>query len=347
MRATVAFRDLDLDATPESELRAAHAVAAPLLWSHVEGDDPAPFEEWRADARRVQRFLEVRHVTVAVGGEVAGYGLVELDRDSNTHIGWGVVGVVPDFRRQGIGTRLLDHLVAITAADGRRSFGAGADEGSPGEAFLAASGLTHRQVVHLNRLDVDRLDRAQLEDWVARAGERAAGYELRAWDGPTPPELVEDFAVCTEVMNTAPTGDLDLEDEHMSPERLRTLEQGRVEAGIEWWTLCAIERDTGRMVGFTQLSFSPWRPWKAKQNDTGVDPAHRDKGLGRWLKAVNLLRVLDERPDVRTVDTGNAGSNAPMLGINHALGFRLAKVSGNWQGDVDVIRRRLQERLAR
>jgi len=99
-------------------------------------------------------------------------------------------------------------------------------------------------------------------------------------------------------------------------------------------------------VGFIQVSFSGWRTTIAKQNDTGVDPAHRDKGLGRWMKAAMLLRLLDEKPDVVKIDTGNAGSNAPMLGINHAMGFRLAKVSGNWQGDIDVLRTRAAERLA-
>ena len=33
-----------------------------------------------------------------------------------------------------------------------------------------------------------------------------------------------------------------------------------------------------------------------------------------------------------------------MLAINRALGFRLAKVSGNWQADHDVVRKHLSER---
>ena len=82
----------------------------------------------------------------------------------------------------------------------------------------------------------------------------------------------------------------------------------------------------------------------ARQNDTGVDPAHRERGLGRWLKADMLRRVLAERPGIELVETWNAGSNAPMLAINHELGFRLARVSGNWQADIDVVRKHLEER---
>jgi hypothetical protein len=36
---------------------------------------------------------------------------------------------------------------------------------------------------------------------------------------------------------------------------------------------------------------------------------------------VNLLRLLDERPAVEVVDTGNASTNRAMLAINDALGF--------------------------
>jgi GNAT superfamily N-acetyltransferase len=82
-------------------------------------------------------------------------------------------------------------------------------------------------------------------------------------------------------------------------------------------------------VGYTALFLQKHRPWQAHQGDTAVDPAHREKGLGRWLKAVNLRRLLDERPAVQVVDTGNASSNEPMLNLNVALGFRpLAEVEG-------------------
>ena len=59
----------------------------------------------------------------------------------------------------------------------------------------------------------------------------------------------------------------------------------------------------------------------AFQGDTGVRPDHRGHGLGAWMKAVNHLRLADERPDVEWVQTWNAASNEPMLRINRALGF--------------------------
>src|ERR671913_402047 len=157
---------------------------------------------------------------------------------------------------------------------------------------------------------------------VARAPERAAGYSLVAWDGRCPDELLEPFAGIMAVMNTAPRGDMDMEDEFYTPELIRDFEASIERKGTNVWTIAARHDATGQLAGYTALFFPKHRPWQAEQGDTGVDPAHRDRGLGRWLKAVNLLRLLDERPEAQVVDTGNAATNEPMLNINVALGFR-------------------------
>ncbi|HKY75356.1 MAG TPA: hypothetical protein VJS45_04400, partial [Acidimicrobiia bacterium] len=61
------------------------------------------------------------------------------------------------------------------------------------------------------------------------------------------------------------------------------------------------------------------------------------RGLGRWLKAVNALRLLDERPDVEFIDTWNAGSNEAMLGINVAMGFAPLENWGDWQASTNEV----------
>jgi GNAT superfamily N-acetyltransferase len=83
-------------------------------------------------------------------------------------------------------------------------------------------------------------------------------------------------------------------------------------------------------------------PQTVWQEATAVDPKHRDKGLGRWLKAANVLRLLDERPAARYVETWNAFSNGPMLGINIAMGFEIVNSFAAYQ----ITTSALQERLA-
>ena len=49
------------------------------------------------------------------------------------------------------------------------------------------------------------------------------------------------------------------------------------------------------------------------------------------MKAVMLDRILRERPLARYIRTGNANTNAQMLGINTQLGFKVAWQSMLWQ----------------
>ena len=51
-----------------------------------------------------------------------------------------------------------------------------------------------------------------------------------------------------------------------------------------------------------------------------------------------LERIRQERPEAERVRTGNAFSNAPMLAINDALGFKVISTRTEWQADVDRIR---------
>ena len=59
--------------------------------------------------------------------------------------------------------------------------------------------------------------------------------------------------------------------------------------------------------------------------------AHRGHKLGLWMKAAMLDRILRERPEAKVIRTGNANTNAQMLGINTQLGFKVAWQSMLWQ----------------
>ena len=80
------------------------------------------------------------------------------------------------------------------------------------------------------------------------------------------------------------------------------------------------------------------------QEDTGVSPEFRGRGLGRWLKAAMLDRIVRERPGVKFVRTGNADSNAAMLGINRALGFTPYVSRCVWQLETEKALAYLAER---
>jgi hypothetical protein len=69
--------------------------------------------------------------------------------------------------------------------------------------------------------------------------------------------------------------------------------------------------------------------------------------LGKWLKAAMLEHARERYPQARWVVTENAGSNAPMLGINHALGFRQHRTESLYQMPLDALRSRAGSLVSR
>jgi GNAT superfamily N-acetyltransferase len=129
-------------------------------------------------------------------------------------------------------------------------------------------------------------------------------------------------------MNTAP-------DQEAEPLRVQA---DRVRAGLavhadrgQGFHTTVLHEASGELVALTELRHIRFRPWHAGQGDTCTHPAHRDRGLGRWIKAHNLRWLLEEHPEVEEIDTWNAGVNEPMLNLNRELGFRPLRTWRHWR----------------
>jgi GNAT superfamily N-acetyltransferase len=262
---------------------------------------------------------------------------IDPDNDDNPDVLWVNVMVLDEHRRRGVGTRLFAELVAVAEQEGRTRIVGHTAEGIPaGAAFAAATGAVERQAVHLNHLPLAEVDRAMLERWVAEAATRAADYELIGWDGPVPDDDMARWLDLVLVMNSAPRDDLALNDFTITAEEVREHEQVAAAAGYEAWTLVVRHRETGEWAGFHDVAYDADQPQFVYVDSTGVRPDHRGHALGKWLKAAMTLRILDERPDVTHVRTGNADSNDAMLGINKAMGYRPLIAQTTWELPVET-----------
>ena len=323
---------LDPATASNAELAAVHALEVAVERDALPGEPVPPLEHALA-SYRFARPTVARRWWVARHGEdvVASASCAYDDVPENRAHADVEVAVHPATRRRGIGSALLA-LAADTAAGWDCSLlDLSCRVGGPGESFLRRLRAQRRLVERRSRCLTSQIDRALLERWVRRAGERAAGYSLVTWDGPCPDELIEGFVNLKHVMNTAPMGDLDWDDERFTVERWRATEAVLVARDFDWWTVCARHDGSGDLAGYTEIAFPRRWPEKAYQEDTGVWPKHRNRGLGRWLKAAMAQRLLEERPGVERVETWNAGSNEAMLNINVAMGFEPVENWGDWQ----------------
>ena len=78
----------------------------------------------------------------------------------------------------------------------------------------------------------------------------------------------------------------------------------------------------GEPAGVTEVATFEHRPWFVQQQGTTTLGPHRNRGLGRWLKAEMFDQLRRHHPEAQIIETGNADSNAPMLTINEQMGFR-------------------------
>ena len=327
------------DSTDDAQVAALHELDVILERETLPDDRPVPLAEFVDDIRITPRFREVhRWIVPGHGGRILGVSEVEINHvEDNQDLASVWVGVHPDARRRGIARTLLRPAVQAAAAAERPSLDSWTAVHPANEPFFERLGFGRRYLERHSRLRIADVDESLMKEWIARAEERAAGYSLVGWNGPCPDELVESYANVLHVMNTAPMERLDMEDEVFTAGRIRAKEEAWLGAGNEWWVLIARHDDTGEVAGLTEVGLRRHRPWYAVQGNTGVDPRHRDRGLGRWLKAAMVLRLLAERPGVEYVDTWNADSNRPMLNINEAMGFTPVRYVGGWQARLETV----------
>jgi mycothiol synthase len=286
---------------------------------------PERFKRWSFRARDGQ-------------GNLVAMGSCTIDpdeRDNPDMLGINI-NVLAEHRRKGLGTRLLDELVRVAQAEGKtRLIGSTNGLLPAGAEFASSIGAESKMAAHMNRLLVSRVDRALMEKWVADGPVRAEGYELIAWDGTVPEEYMEKYLDLLLVMNTAPRDDLQMNDFTITPQEYREQEKVQQAAGIESWFLVARHKEDDAWVGLHDVHWSPGDPKHVYVGNTGVRPEHRGHALGKWLKAKMTLRILDERPDITEIRTGNADSNDAMLGINKEMGYEHWVAQSTWEVSVE------------
>lgn len=301
-------------------------------------------EERLAGLRHPSSSARVFVLTRHDRGEVVGAARVEMPVRDNTTLVEARIAVPPAHRRRGHGSALLAAVRDLAIQEGRRTLSVSSQrrpevpvEDAPGSAFLARRGFTVRlQDTRRDlQLPVPAHTLARLHQEAAAHG---AGYRVEVLRGPVPVERRGAMAALAARMSTdAPLGELEYEPEVWDASRVAEEEEELCAMGISWWTAVAVHEDDDEWVAFTQLGWSPRKPERLQQWDTLVLREHRGARLGLAVKLAALEHATADVAQARTVTTWNATSNAPMVAVNEALGFRPVAISEDWQADVDRI----------
>lgn len=334
--------EIDTSTAPRSLLSELHDYYVVVEAEDMPGDPPTPIEMRIADWRHISTANPVFRWILRDEDGIAAAAVATYDREQNFQNGFGRIHVHPEKRGRGYGRAIATPLLDRLEADGRTRFDTWIKEGEPAERLAKTLGLESVYQDKRSRLEISDLDMDLMDSWINRASERGAEYELAYYQSPLPDELVQKFCDLTYIMNTAPREDYEVDDEVLTPENWKEREAIVIASRCQLHNLIAVHKPGGDFAGYTQIKTQDLQPDLAWQWDTGVDPAHRNKGLGRWLKAAMIKRIVKAYPELTRVDTFNAGSNEPMLNINVAMGFKQVHISNAWQGPLATVRERFR-----
>ncbi|MCT9008676.1 GNAT family N-acetyltransferase [Streptomyces rhizosphaerihabitans] len=239
-------------------------------------------------------------------------------REGENHRAELEIAVHPAERRTGVGGALLDAAVTAARSDERRSLVSRVVAGSPGGAFLAARGFRRVLALTFARLPLSNPD---VQTVTGIAERPHPGYELTHWDGVVPPDLAHTYAGSRRAMDDMPMEDSDHGIDVWDVERVVAVAEVVLERGDALHTVAVVDRSDGSIVGFSELVVPGDGRGDAQHYGTGVLPEHRGHGLGLWMKAESIRRTRLRYPELTGLLTDTADSNAPMLGINDALGY--------------------------
>lgn len=347
--APVSFQPLDLRNATDNEYVCLSKFKNILNCEYWPDDPPIPLEEHTQGWKNLPQFIEYEAYAIwdPTQAKIIAYCVISIfNTGDNEHLADFKIEVLPEQRRQGIGQQALQLLLPFATNHKRTLLTSWVSDQIPASAIwlerlAARKGLG----MYFHQLKLAEFDKTLVQRWLEQSESKRSEFELGFSEGAYPENLIDEIvALYQEVGNDQPREDLEMEDMKFTPEILREEEQSVFSRGIQRWTLFLRDAANGQVAGLTEVFWNPNRAMILNQGFTGIYPTYRNKGLGRWLKAEMMKKILMDRPEVEFVRTGNANSNAAMLKINQEMGFEPYISNTVWHVETVKVEKYLNEK---
>ncbi|NHJ05385.1 MAG: GNAT family N-acetyltransferase [Candidatus Heimdallarchaeota archaeon] len=303
-----------------------------ILFRESEKDDPLPSQEIQLrnledlhPYHLIFRWLAILNETKK---KVIGSAKLLLlnnkspNYNETKHFANMVISVQEEYRRKGIGTKLLEIILHKLKEFGFITTIATITTTISGKNFCDKfkGKLVHYSIA--NKLRIKDVVWSIISLW------KNQGLKLSEKEGviietyqSIPDKFLEEYcALYTEIINQAPRGEMGTKI-IVTPESYRLEENHLRNKDIKLYNKITREND-GTISGLTEIEVYKNKPYQIGQRITGVKEKYRNRGLGKWLKADMLFFIKENFPATEYISTGNADNNAPMLSINSRMGFK-------------------------
>ncbi|HEU0295222.1 MAG TPA: GNAT family protein [Anaerolineales bacterium] len=345
-----AFKRLDLRQATENDYRRLSEFKNALNREYAPDDPPIPLEEHIQDWKNM--LGSVNYEAYAKwdpsNSEIVAYCEVSVPNSGdNEHHADFMIEVLPEYRNQGIGRQALKLILPFVKNHQRTLLTSYTSDQIPAaEILLEHLGARRGLVMGINQLKISEFNKTLLQQWLSQSENKRSEFELNFLDGAYPDNVIDKIAALRqEVGNDQPRGELDRGDMKITPDLLRQMEHNLFTTGHRRWTLYLMDRADGWAIGLTEVFWNQNRPMIMHQGFTGIYRVYRNQGLGRWLKAEMMNRILADHPEVQFIRTGNVSSNLPMMKINIEMGFKPYAARTIWQVEIEKVEKYLAEEI--
>ncbi|MFC1887450.1 GNAT family N-acetyltransferase [Candidatus Cloacimonadota bacterium] len=334
------IKDFDVRKIVNNDLKLYHEFFMQLLAEARPEDLPRPFEKFKKQITNIALDSEVKRWVIYQKDKIVSYAMLMIYLEGeNSHIVDADIFTLPEYRKRGMAKQLLKILYKYCRDNDLTVMEFSTFSTTPyGSRFLEKIGAKLGKKEFVYQLDLSKVKEDLLEKWINMAKERATEYRLELWENETSREKLADYvALYNDFVNSEPMGDLDYEEEDFDVEHIRDEMSVNKKRGWKDWLLLARHIPTGILAGFTEVVYTGFDKELMLQFGTGVLKEHRNKGLGRWLKAEMISIIKDKMPDVKRIRSHNATINKPMTRINEQLGFIVQYFEEYWHIDTKKV----------
>ncbi len=276
-----------------------------------------------ADPRQLAKWERLGHVdpkypvdwftAIAPDGTVAGFGSAGKGDWLGPEKCRISIGVLPAYRRRGLGSRLLGYSEAVVAQYSPKSVSVscrGTDDESYQWGLRRGFGFVRQRTESV--LDLAQFDPTRFADRVNRVSDQ--GLEVLA----LPLKQAEPYWRGLYEISTSTFSDV--------PFTAADSESASYETWLEEYlstvgeTLVVLALDQGKVVGMTDIQLPTVEGQGAGIGYTGVLKSHRGRGLAWCLKVRGASAA--KEAGAKSLRTHNDPGNSAILAINDQLGFQ-------------------------